>query len=505
MALSSPGIAAQLKPRGPTVRGEVQLEHLLRRAGFGASAEDVESFIDMRLTDVVQHLVNFGNLPDNVDRNIGTAGFVGITTRGPFQPNTIITDARQRWLFRMIHSPRPLQEKMALFWHNHFATAYSKIAGTAGFNATEATRLMAAKPDEDPAKVTGQLELFRELALGNFRDLLVAVAKDPAMLVWLDGRLNVRTRPQENYARELMELFTFGVGHFSEEDVYAAARVFTGWNLRRVNTGDTTTSYYEFVYNGGQHDATSKTFTFAIYADGNRTIPGRSADDGLQDGIDFITALARHPETARRLARKLYTFFVSELTAPEPAFINRVAAAYLTSGLSIKATVEYILTSETFYDPANHYARYAWPVEFVVRSLKEVGYAGFSVNDALAPLTNMGQTLFEPPDVNGWELGPAWFSTGSMLARLNFGSTLTRNQKFNLVGISTAHAKSPEQLLAYLMNDRLTPQAFSRPVYDELLAYLKSGSAWTASDAQLSSKAAGVVHLMLGTPQYQFV
>ena len=120
---------------------------------------------------------------------------------------------------------------MALFWHNHFATAYSKVSGN--LNAAEGTRVLAAKPSEDPAGVRGQLELFREHAVGNFRDLLLAVAQDVAMLVWLDGRTNVKAKPQENFARELMELFTMGVGQFAETDVYAGARVFTGWNMVR--------------------------------------------------------------------------------------------------------------------------------------------------------------------------------------------------------------------------------------------------------------------------------
>ena len=158
-----------------------------------------------------------------------------MTTRGTFAPHLNITDARQRWLFRMVHSERPLQEKMALFWHNHFATAYTKIAGA--YDGTEATRMLAAKPSEDRDGTKGQLELFREHALGNFRDLLIAVSKDPAILVWLDGRDNIATRPQENYAREIMELFTFGVANVVEDDVKAAARVFTGWNLQRLGAG----------------------------------------------------------------------------------------------------------------------------------------------------------------------------------------------------------------------------------------------------------------------------
>ena len=125
-----------------------------------------------------------------MDGFIGTPGYVGVTARSGFLPTANITDARQRWLFRMVHSKRPLQEKMTLFWHNHFATAYLKIAGEA--SATEATRMLAAKPSEDPGGVKGQIELLREHALGNFRDLLIAIAQDPAMLYWLDGRSNTR-------------------------------------------------------------------------------------------------------------------------------------------------------------------------------------------------------------------------------------------------------------------------------------------------------------------------
>ena len=149
----------------------------------------------------------------------------------------------------MLHSNRPLQEKMTLFWHNHFATGYTKIAGELG--AAEATRYMAAKPSEDPAGVRGQIEMLRDNALGNFRDMLIAIAMDPAMLVWLDGRTNTKAKPQENFGREIMELFTMGVGHYTEADVYAAARVFTGWNLRRSGDQAAGTQAFQFVYNAG--------------------------------------------------------------------------------------------------------------------------------------------------------------------------------------------------------------------------------------------------------------
>src|SRR5688572_21801536 len=243
-------------------RGQPQIEHLLRRAGFGAHAEDRRRFGEMSLVEATRALVDYEDVPDDVDSKIGNSAYIGVTTRGVFSPNTNIEDARQRWLFRMIHSQRPLQEKMALFWHNHFATAFSKVS--AGVGPVLATKMMALKAGELPGP-QGQIEMFRQRGLGKFRDLLVEVAKDPAMIVWLDGRFNVRQRPQENFGREIMELFTFGLGNYTEQDVYAAARVFTGWNIRQVGGRDDPNAYYEFVFIANQHEPAEKTFSFPIY------------------------------------------------------------------------------------------------------------------------------------------------------------------------------------------------------------------------------------------------
>jgi uncharacterized protein (DUF1800 family) len=483
-------------------RREQQIEHLLRRAAFGASQSDVDDFAESGVARAVDRLIEYKETPDKVDSFIGSPGFVGITARGAFAPSANIIDARQRWLFRMVHSARPLQEKMALFWHNHFATAYSKINGQ--FGALEATRMLAASPDDDPGRVKGQVELFRDFALGNFRDLLIAIARDPAMLVWLDGRTNVRARPQENFARELMELFTMGVGTFEEPDVYAGARVFTGWNLARLGDRTTPAAYYAFSYNGGQHDTTAKDFTFPIYPDGGRRIPARSGDAGVQDGVDLINAVARHPATGPRLARKLYAYFVNEIDAPDEGLINDLAATYYASNFEMKPVIRKLLVSPQFTDPANRYARYSWPVEFVVRAIKEVGWSGFSVNDALTPLANMGQQLFEPPDVNGWELGQGWFSTGGMLARMNFAAALATNQKFNLRDISRGNGRTPEALLSHIM-DLLTPPSSAGDTYNALLDYTRAGGSWTGSDAQLATKASGLVHLIVGSGDYQII
>jgi uncharacterized protein (DUF1800 family) len=343
------------------------------------------------------------------------------------------------------------------------------------------------------------------MGLSKFRDLLIAVAQDPAMLVFLDGRTNTKAKPQENFGREVMELFTWGLGHYTENDVYAAARVFTGWNLRNVPgaNGNDPAAYQEFIYSAAQHDTTAKTFTFGVA--GSSTIPPRAAAAGIQDGIDFLSMLANHPETARRLARKLWNFFVSDLEAPDPAFVEAVADVYVRSDTAMRPVLRYILTSRWFTHPGNFNARYAWPAEYVVRTIKEMGWTGFSVDSARVPLTNMGQTLFEPPNVAGWQLGRAWFGTGAMLARMNFAATLASNQKFNLArSFSATERAQAERVLAGMLQ-RMTPAPFAANETTELLSYLNAGGSWTGSDLQMNAKAPGLARLIAGSGEYQFV
>src|SRR5687767_7767946 len=422
-------------------RREQQIEHLLRRAGFGGSPDEVDIYAELGLSGATDILLNYEQLPDDVDAKIGQAGHVGVTTRGEFLPSRNITDARQRWLFRMVHSRRPLQEKMALFWHNHFATAYSKVAT---FGAIQGTKMFSNTGEL--AGPVGQLQLFRDHALGSFKDLLIEVAKNPAMIIWLDGNTNTRQRPQENFGREVMELFTWGIGNYTEQDVYAAARVFTGWNIRFIRGVDDASSYYEYVFNANQHEPAAKEFTFPIYSNGSTVIPARAAAGGEQDGLDFIAALARHPETARRLARKFWNFFVSEVVPPDQEFINSVVQVYLQADTEIRPVVHFILRSRQFQNLMHAYSRYSWPVEFVVRSIKEVGWSGYSIDSARTPLTQMGQTLFEPPDVNGWDIGEGWFTSGSMLSRMNFAASLAFNQRFNLGRAAGAARSRPEDV-----------------------------------------------------------
>jgi uncharacterized protein (DUF1800 family) len=452
--------------------------------------------------------VDYEGRPDDVDERIGRPDHarVNASARNLFSPDIDIDDARQRWMFRMIHSRRPLQEKMTLFWHNHFATGFSKLAADSG--TLQGAKLLTHKPGTLRGP-QGQIELFRQYALGNFRNLLIEVAKDAAMLIWLDGNSNTKARPQENFGREIMELFTVGVGYYTEPDVYAAARVFTGWNLRqsgeytRDDYGDMN-AYQEFVWRPDQHETSAKTFSFPIYSNGGRTIPARAESDGMQDGIDLINALATHPETARRLARKFWTFFVSETTPPDPVFIDRTAAVYLQNNTEIKPVILYILTSPWFTDPALRYTRYAWPVEFVTRAIKEVGWQNLSLDRVRAPMANMGQLLYEPPNVAGWHLGANWFSTGTMLARTNFAATIASSQK-EFLGAAMAPAGRTADGLLTALQERVTAAPFDQAPQQALMTYLAGDGGWTGSESQLETRASGLARLLVGCSEYQLI
>jgi uncharacterized protein (DUF1800 family) len=478
------------------------IQHLLRRAGFGAGAADIDTFSRMSPNSAVAYLVDYEGRPDDVDARIGRPDHAQVVSKDLFSPDLHIDDARQRWLFRMVHTRRPLQEKMALFWHNHFATAYSKLNADSG--AMQAAKMMAYTPGTLRGPM-GQIELFRQYALGNFRDLLVKVAQDAAMLVWLDGQSNTAKRPQENFGREVMELFTVGVGRYTESDVYAAARVFTGWNLRRSEpfSKDDPNAYQAFGYNPDDHDTSAKTFSFPI-ANGSRTIPERGAAAGMQDGIDLITALATHPETARRLARKFWHFFVSEVHEPDPQFVDTAASIYLQGGTEIRPMVRFILGSPWFRDPSVRFARYSWPTEFVARAIKEVGWQGFSLAEAKAPLANMGMLLFEPPNVGGWPMGGAWFSTATMLARSNFASALVSGQKPQLAASLASDGQTASGLMTAMLN-RISPAPLDSNPQQVLASYLLAGGAWSGSPEQLETRAAGLARLLVGSAEYQLV
>jgi len=262
---------------------------------------------------------------------------------------------------------------MTLFWHNHFATAIYKV--------------------RSPYLMFKQNQLLRGMSMGNFEDLLMSITEDPAMLIWLDGARNRKGAANENYGREVMEVFTIGRGNYTEDDVRAAARAFTGYTLNKSG---------EAVFRPRLHDDTPKTFLGQI---------------GNFGPTDIVHILANHPATARNLTTQLFEFFAY----PNPAsdVVDKLSNVYTNSGGNIGTVVEAILKSDEFISPQAYLANIKSPVEYVVSALRSLGASANPVL-TIRILNNMGQLPFDPPSVFGWPSGTAWINTSTMLDRINF-------------------------------------------------------------------------------------
>ena len=373
---------------------DARVQHLLRRAGFGATAAEAAAFSQRGFVATLDALVDYHRTPDDVDALIGQAGYAAVTPSAggmePFSPATSINDARQRWLFRMVHTRRPLQEKMALFWHQHFATAYSKIANAVGGAA--ATQMMAAKRSEHPAGLRGQLELFRDYALPNFRDLLVEVAKDPGDAVlarWppehesapagklrarSDGAVHDRRRPvhRERRLRRRARVHRLEPAAHRRRARSAAASISSSTTPRSTTRTR-------------RRSASRSTPT------ARRRFPRARRRAGMQDGLDLLAALARHPETGAAAGAEAVVVFHQRDSAARRA---RSSPASRTCTRAATATWRRSCArccrrrSSTRRD--SYFARYSWPVEFVARALKEVGYAGFHAQQRARPAVEHG-------------------------------------------------------------------------------------------------------------------
>ena len=278
------------------------------------------------------------------------------------------------WANRMVVSERPLQEKMALFWHGHYAINESKV--------------------RDYRKLLKELELFHEMGTGNFREIMVAVAQDPAMLSFLDAGVNVKGAPNENFAREIMELFTMGVGNYSERDIREAARAFTGWNYEGL----------DFVINESEHD------------DGVKEFLGRT--DNF-NGIDIIDIIMEQPVTAEYIAGKLYKFFVRDDLSEE--LKKELGVIFRDGEYEIATLLETIFTSKDFYSSASVGTHIKSPIELAVSTYIKLGLKDApGVPDFNQATSALGQTLFQPPTVAGWAGGRSWITPGLLLERGNF-------------------------------------------------------------------------------------
>ncbi len=370
--------------------------HLLNRAGFGGKPDEIERFVRIGFEAAVTEIVEFETIPDTpmtIDfseiyalleeaQRLRQAGadertrfaIVQRIQRANLQK---LQELRESWVSRMIQTKRPLQEKMVYFWHGHLVSGWPEVQNAEHLHI--------------------QNELFRRMALGNYKEMILAIARDPAMLTYLDNRLNRKGRPNENFGRALLEMFTLGIGNYTEQDVKANARAFTGWTFR----GN------EFFFDRAQHD------------DGVKTFLGVT---GNHDGTDHIDIIFQQPATARWLPIKLFEFFA--YLRPEERVIDDLAGLFKVTNFSVKPLVRRILESRLFYSPRAIRAQVKSPVQLVVGAVRSLEGEQVPIRPLLAAMDLMGQALLYPPNVGGWPKGDSWITTATILMRYNFSGLL---------------------------------------------------------------------------------
>ena len=369
--------------------------HLLTRTSYAAPLADIESFSKLTREQAVDRLLSWTDKPRItpapawVREPIVPAQRLremSVEERQAFQRTNVARgfDMRGWWLQEMVTTPSPLTEKMVLFWHNHFVSSQQKV--------------------RQPQYLYRQNLLLHEHALGNFGAFLHAIARDPAMVIYLDNASNRKGQPNENFAREVMELFTLGEGNYSERDIKEAARAFTGWSI----DGDKG----EFLFRSFAHD------------DGEKTVLGRT---GHFDGGAVLDILLAQPQTAEFIVRKLWREFVSP--NPDPAEVQRIAAVFRDSRYDIRVALRALLTSDAFYAPQVRATLVKSPVDLVVGTLRQFQFSTGDVQPFALAVAQLGQNLFSPPNVKGWPGGEAWINSSTLLARKQFLDRLFRAEE----------------------------------------------------------------------------
>jgi uncharacterized protein (DUF1800 family) len=367
--------------------------HFLRRVGFGGTTSEIAAYTGLTRDAAVAQAMDFTAVPAVVPP-------ADLANENQWWAHS---NAIDWWLHRMADTTHPLQEKLALFWHNHFCTGQSTISNMVDMF----TQNQLFRP-AGPGNTTG-------LGLGNFRDLTRQVAFGGAMLVYLNNDTNVKGREQENFARELMELFTVGVGHYTEPDVIAMAKAWTGHNVVGWVTDHYDTTYTFFP---SKHDNTNK----SLFGGGTSTTFGAQPRNwNATETIDELVFGIKQADTARFVARKMYKFFIGD--SPSDAAVQQLATAWIAGGMEIAALVQATLLHADFWAPSARYAIVRSPIEWIVATLRRTGYR-FSPNSAEGRnfIDGMGQVPFDPPNVAGWKMNGYWLSTATAWARGNFAS-----------------------------------------------------------------------------------
>jgi uncharacterized protein (DUF1800 family) len=519
--------------------------HLLNRAGFGPTLEEVDAYVRMGFDDAVDRIIHYDKIPDPLappawlnqplDLPELPAG-VGLgrpknppeaNPPGAAPPNPVpgaanqaapdqeqlrrlrqtlmranrlrIEELRAWWVDRMVRTPRPLEEKMTLFWHGHFATQAIKV--------------------KIPQAVYLNNELLRRNATGSFRDLVLDVSRDPAMIIYLDSNQNRREHPNENYARELMELFTLGIGHYTEDDVKEAARAFTGWSLGIEGAGGMRPGAGRLLLRLAANQA-RPAFRFrpAWHDNGEKQFLGRR---GSFDGSDIVRIILEQPACAEFVCAKLVRYFVGE-DRPEPELVAGLVEVMRRSDYQIKPVLDTLFRSQAFYAGDVIGGQIKSPLQLVAGAVKQL-HAAVDPPEALTrALLQMGQIPFDPPNVAGWHGGRQWINTSTLLARYNFSLFLLEGHapglaparapaqglrlgpfgrqvetKVDVMALcSPEELKSPERLV-----DRLSEHFLSLPLAPAQRSELVAAAQQSALDDEARLKQ--LVHLVMSTPNYQ--
>ncbi|MEC9107453.1 MAG: DUF1800 domain-containing protein [Chloroflexota bacterium] len=392
---------------------EKEISHLMRRIGFGGSKEEIDQLTNKSYDDAVDFLM------DNSDENpvptdllrryqIDLSDVRSVNSSGAF------------WMYRLAHSKYPFDDKVALFWHRVFATGQNKLI--------------------QGKVMTTQIDMFKKHGLGSFENLLIELSKDPAMIMWLDNQDNHKDNINENYGREILELFSMGVGNYSEEDIKECSRAFTGWTVENMpymaikmrNNTARPFGYvaWQFKFDQNDHDFGEKEFL---------------GEKGNFNGEDIVKIICKQKATAKYLARHIYHFFVKdELPVPQwpheepvdPDAVNFIMDSYFKNNYNIKETLRDLFKSKYFRNENIYYKRIKSPAELVVNSVRLSG--GFEIPSeevykATISSGLMGQPLLNPTSVEGWQGGEEWINTGSVIERINFCSDVLGDSKKVLV------------------------------------------------------------------------
>jgi len=399
------------------------MAHLMRRAGFGATREELERYVAKGYEATVEELLN---PPADVP-----GGQMALMLR--YHPSFLLPggtpfSGQANWMYQMVSTKRPLEEKIALFWHHVFATGNSKV--------------------DNCDQLLEQIAMFRKHGLGNYKNLLVELSKNPAMIFWLDNNENHRDAVNENWGRELLELFSMGVSNYTEVDVREVSRAFTGWTISPKLPRQPYGRYpWHFHYKEEDHDDTEKVFLGEV---------------GNFNGEDVIDIIVQQPATARFICRHLYNFFVADEPqvpawtiepARDEAALELMMDTFIDSGYEMKAVLRTMFNSDFFKNA--RYSKIKSPAEVVAGTLRMVGLFQFPEPGILQigkEPTYMGQSILDPPSVEGWHTGTEWINSGSLLARVNF--VADRVADTSLPGIQKiiqymreAEVRTPEQLI----------------------------------------------------------